>query len=195
MRVLRPHPQWHTYSNRATPSNSATLWAEHKQTITCLKITLIQLLAAQGNISREKVRLQRQNRFLSYWNSLTGGLIFWLYKYCLPQTTENTWRKKYSHVNLKFTGTSCHICYVHSSAVCLVGLRAWKQSRGEEFQGNFASWNLGIPIVRIHKPCPQVSPCALFQYCFIISAFKDWFWHIAKPLSVFQCPDPELGIQ
>ena len=29
-----PHPQWHTYSNRATPSDSVSPWAEHIQTIT-----------------------------------------------------------------------------------------------------------------------------------------------------------------
>jgi hypothetical protein len=41
MRVLKPIPtmthllqQGYTYSNRATPSNSATPWAEHIQTIT-----------------------------------------------------------------------------------------------------------------------------------------------------------------
>jgi hypothetical protein len=28
------HPQWHTYSNKATPPNSATPWAKHIQTIT-----------------------------------------------------------------------------------------------------------------------------------------------------------------
>jgi hypothetical protein len=40
MRVLKPTPtvahllqQGHTYSNMATPSNSATPWAEHIQTI------------------------------------------------------------------------------------------------------------------------------------------------------------------
>ena len=29
-----PHPQWHTYSNRDTPSDTATPWAKHMQTIT-----------------------------------------------------------------------------------------------------------------------------------------------------------------
>ena len=29
-----PCPPWYTYSNRPTPSNSATPWAEHKQIIT-----------------------------------------------------------------------------------------------------------------------------------------------------------------
>ena len=32
----------------------------------------------------------------------------------------------------------------HSSEVCLTGQEAWKHSRGKEFQGNSASWNLGI---------------------------------------------------
>jgi hypothetical protein len=31
MTVLSPHPQWHTYSNKATPPNSATLCAKHIQ--------------------------------------------------------------------------------------------------------------------------------------------------------------------
>jgi hypothetical protein len=31
---LSPCPQWHTYSNRATPSNNAIPWAEHIQTAT-----------------------------------------------------------------------------------------------------------------------------------------------------------------
>jgi hypothetical protein len=39
----RPHPQWHTYSKRATPSNSATPWAEHIQTITFHFLTSIGL--------------------------------------------------------------------------------------------------------------------------------------------------------
>jgi hypothetical protein len=45
MRALKPTPtvthllqQGHTYSNRATPSNSATPWAEHIQTIKVAKI-------------------------------------------------------------------------------------------------------------------------------------------------------------
>jgi hypothetical protein len=29
-----PHPQWYTYSNKASPPNSATSWAKHMQTIT-----------------------------------------------------------------------------------------------------------------------------------------------------------------
>jgi hypothetical protein len=33
-RVLSPCPQWHTYSNKATPPNSSILWAKHIQTIT-----------------------------------------------------------------------------------------------------------------------------------------------------------------
>ena len=53
---------------------------------------------------------------------------------------------------------------------------AWKHSQGKEFQGNYVSLNLGIPIAHILKPCPRVSLVyALFQYCFIISAFKDLF--------------------
>ena len=32
---LSPSPPWHTYSNKATPLNSATSWVEHMQTITC----------------------------------------------------------------------------------------------------------------------------------------------------------------
>jgi hypothetical protein len=34
MRVKKPTPQWHTYSNKAIPANSATLWAKNIQTIT-----------------------------------------------------------------------------------------------------------------------------------------------------------------
>jgi hypothetical protein len=34
VRVLNPHPQWHTYSNKVTPSNGAIPWAKHVQTIT-----------------------------------------------------------------------------------------------------------------------------------------------------------------
>ena len=34
IRVLSPPPQWHTYSNKATPSNIVTPWAKHTQTIT-----------------------------------------------------------------------------------------------------------------------------------------------------------------
>ena len=34
MRVFKPTLQWHTYSFRATPSNSATPWAKNIQTIT-----------------------------------------------------------------------------------------------------------------------------------------------------------------
>lgn len=33
MRVLKPIPQWHMYSNKATPSNSTTSWAKHIQTL------------------------------------------------------------------------------------------------------------------------------------------------------------------
>jgi hypothetical protein len=53
--------------------------------------------------------------------------------------------------------TDAHRCYIHSSEVCLTGLKAWKQSRGKEFHGNLASWNLGIPISHTLKTCPHVS--------------------------------------
>jgi hypothetical protein len=40
-----------------------------------------------------------------------------------------------------------------------------------------ASWNLGIPIAHILKPCSElvwcIDLCALFQYCLTVSAFKD----------------------
>jgi hypothetical protein len=41
----------------------------------------------------------------------------------------------------------------------LAGLKAWKQSQGKEFQGNLASWNLGIPIARM----PQICPCNIVE--------------------------------
>jgi hypothetical protein len=40
----RPHPQWHSYSNRVTPSNSATSWAKHKQAITLSNHVMEQTL-------------------------------------------------------------------------------------------------------------------------------------------------------
>ena len=45
------------------------------------------------------------------------------------------------------------------------GLKVWKQSRGKEFQGNLASWNLGIPIARM----PQICPCNIVEglACFL----------------------------
>jgi hypothetical protein len=75
-------------------------------------------------------------------------------------------------------------------------LEAVPRQRGSwKLQGS--SWNLGIPMAHTLKTVPALvwcmDPCALFQYCFIISAFKDWFWHIAKPSPVFQCPRKSLS--
>ena len=101
---------------------------------------------------------------------------------------------------------SVYVCYIHSSEVCLVGLKAWKQSQGKEFHGNLASWNLGIPIAHILKPCPRVnlvygSVCFLvlqvlpsddFTNTLIRLNFTPW----SSPMSqaVLEA-DPELGIQ
>jgi hypothetical protein len=47
----------------------------------------------------------------------------------------------------------------------LAGLKAWKQSRAKEFQGNLDSWNLGIPIARM----PRICPCDIVEglACFL----------------------------
>ena len=37
---------------------------------------------------------------------------------------------------------------------CLAGLKTWKPFWCKEFQGNSASWNLGIPIARMSQVCP-----------------------------------------
>jgi hypothetical protein len=48
-------------------------------------------------------------------------------------------------------------CYVNFSEVCLTDREAWKYSWGKEFQGNSATWNLGILITHILRPYPCVS--------------------------------------
>ena len=75
-----------------------------------------------------------------------------------------------------FTDVTCYFFAMPTPAKSACpGQMAWRQSRGKEFQGNSASWNLGILIAHLLKPYPFISMVyALFQYCFIISAFKDW---------------------
>jgi hypothetical protein len=52
----------------------------------------------------------------------------------------------------------------------ITGLETWKQYWGKEFQGNSASWNLGIPIARM----PQICPCNIVEglACFL----RVFYW-------------------
>jgi hypothetical protein len=67
-------------------------------------------------------------------------------------------------------------CHTHSSEVCVASPKVWTQCWGKKFHGNLVSWS---PIAWIPQNCPYVSwwmdLCAFLQYCFVISASKEWF--------------------
>jgi hypothetical protein len=127
MRVLTPTPtvthllqQGHTYSNRATPSNSAIPWAKHIQTITivmsikksgvCYKVNFELLL----DISVLTFSSENSNYYVFVYN-LNAPLVIFSYEFGV--------------VSL-YTYKECWLCIVDKTEkrehlVCLLLERPW----------------------------------------------------------------------
>ena len=130
-------------------------------------------------------------RCLGFVSQISSGLS----KRQLSQSIGRKKLRKTLDVNLWFAYAclpphiGIHTCHIHSSEVCITGLKSWTQSQGKEFHGNLTSWNLGIPIARMLQTFPCVSQCmdlcAFFQYCFIIGASKKWFYKYLNQVELY----------
>jgi hypothetical protein len=75
VRILSPHPQWHTYSklvtysNKATPPSSATPWSENIQTITRTKGVWIEIGKGRSGQVMPQI-LQEVGEISCYWRTV-----------------------------------------------------------------------------------------------------------------------------